>query len=771
MAHHFGRAAKASAAKWRSKDRSKDLKMRLGQQVKLGSFLIAVIAIAATAQAPKFYQAPSTKRMAERLLEVYRAQDFRTDPSKDAERVAYYREGLKQKLDPRTELKARLMLGDALLRAGDSAAAVSELQALRQGASEQGMVLAPYFVKELRQLLAVASLRLGEQENCLLNHTSESCLFPIRGGGIHQLKRGSQGALAELAELLKADGQDATSRWLFNVAAMTLGEYPAKVPPQWLIAPERFASDYDVKRFNDIAPQLGLNVTGHAGGSVIEDFDNDGFLDVMISSQGPLDQLRYFRNQGDGTFSERTKEAGLTGELGGLNIVHADYDNDGFADVLVLRGGWWGEHGNYPASLLRNNGNGTFDDVTEAAGLWSEHPTQTAAWGDYDNDGWLDLFIGHESSAQATPPSQVFHNNGHNNGNGKFSEVGASLGLSDLGFVKGATWGDYNNDDRLDLYVSIKGAANKLFRNDEKDAAGKWRFTDVTAAAGVGEPLHSFATWWWDYDNDGWQDLLAAGFYTETLNDLGAFEMRLPHKGATPRLYHNNGNGTFSDVTKQTRLDRVILAMGANFGDLDNDGWLDGYFGTGTPEFAALLPNRMFRNAGGKTFQDVTTAGGFGHLQKGHAVSFADLDHDGDEDIFEVIGGAYPGDTYQSVLFENPGHGNHWLSLELRGVKTNRSAIGARVSVKVKTKEGTRTIHRVVNAGGSFGDSPFRLHVGLGDAAAMQDVTIHWPTSGQTQTLRGLRMDEFYRVSEGASAAEAVTRKRLTWQSAATHRH
>jgi hypothetical protein len=739
--------------------------MRNRQWTKTSLFLL-LITVSGWAQSAKPYQAASTKRMNERLLEIYRAQDFRTDPSKDAERVTYYRDGLKQKLDARTELKARLALGDALLRAGDSAAAVNELQTLRTWAKAQGIVLAPYFEKELRQLLAVAALRLGEQENCLLNHTSESCLFPLRGGGIHQLKRGSQIAQTEFAALLQADGKDLTARWLLNLAAMTLGEYPAKVAPQWLIPPERFASDYDIKRFNDIAPQLGLNVTGHAGGSVIEDFDNDGLLDVMISGQGPLDQLRYFRNQGDGRFSERTKEAGLMGELGGLNVIHADYDNDGFADVLVLRGGWWGEHGNYPASLLKGHpdkwGNVTFDDVTAAAGLWSEHPTQTAAWGDYDNDGWLDLFIGHESSAQGNHPSQLFRNNG----NGTFTEVGAALGLRDLGFVKGAAWGDFNNDDRLDLYVSIKGAANKLFRNE-----GKNHFTEIAAQAGVTEPLHSFATWWWDFDNDGWQDLLAAGFYTETLNDLGAFEMGQPHKGATPRLYRNNGNGTFSDVTKAMRLDRVILAMGANFGDLDNDGWLDCYFGTGTPEFAALLPNRMFRNAGGKAFQDVTTSGGFGHLQKGHAVSFADLDHDGDQDVFEVIGGAYPGDTYQSVLFENPGHGHHWLSLELRGVKSNRSALGAKVKVTVKTQDGTRDLHRVISAGGSFGDSPLRLHVGLGDATAIQAVTIHWPVSGETQTLSTLRPNQSYLVIEGATSAQVITRKRLTWQKAATHRH
>ena len=718
----------------------------------------------AVAQPAPAYQSASTKRMAELLLRIYQAQDWKTDPSKDAERAAYYRSGLTQSLDLRTELKARVALADALLRAGDSAAAVTELETLRSAMQDKGILPAAYFQKELRQLLGVSYLRLGEQENCLLNHNGESCLFPIRGSGIHQLKRGSSGAAREFTALLQADPNDLSARWLLNLAQMTLGEYPDKVPAPWLIPSERFTSEYDIKRFTDTAPNVGLNVTGHAGGVAMDDFDGDGFLDLLLSSQGPLDQLRYFKNNGDGTFSERTNEAGLTGEIGGLNLIHADYNNDGFADVLVLRGGWWGEHGNYPPSLLKNNGNGTFDDVTEAAGLLSFHPTQTAAWADYDNDGWLDVFIGHEANAQTKHPSQLFHNNR----NGTFTEVGKQLGLADLGFVKGVAWGDYNNDGRADLYVSIKGATNRLFRNDGAKTAQRpdftaWKFTDVTAQAGVGAPLHSFATWFWDYDNDGWEDILVEGFYTETPNDIGAFHLGLPHRGETPRLFRNKHDGTFEDVTKAMKLDRVILAMGANFGDLDNDGWLDCYFGTGTPEFAALLPNKMFRNAGGKTFQDVTTSGGFGHLQKGHGIAFGDLDHDGDEDIFEVIGGAYPGDTYQSVLFANPGHGNHWVSLELRGVQSNRSAIGARVRIRVETKTGTRELFRSVGAVSSFGGSPFRLHVGLGDATAINEVEIRWPKSGKTQRFQNLKADSFYRVSEDAAKPMATTHKRFSF--------
>ena len=156
--------------------------------------------------------------------------------------------------------------------------------------------------------------------------------------------------------------------------------------------------------------------------------------------------------------SDVTAQAGLLGEVGGLNLVETDYNNDGHPNVLVLRGGWWGKQGCYPMSLLRNNGDGTFDDVTEAAGLMSLHPTQTAAWADFDSDGWLDLFVGHESRADDPHPSQLFHNN-HD---GTFSEMGERSGLANLGFVKGAAWGDFNNDGRPDLYVSVMYGRNHL---------------------------------------------------------------------------------------------------------------------------------------------------------------------------------------------------------------------------------------------------------------------------------------------------------------------
>ncbi len=227
--------------------------------------------------------------------------------------------------------------------------------------------------------------------------------------------------------------------------------------------------------------------------------------------------------------------------------------------------------------------------------------------------------------------------------------------------------------------------------------------------------------------------------------------MGLPYKAETPRLYHNNHDGTFTDVTKQVHLDRVILAMGAGFGDLDNDGWLDIYIGTGASDLDALLPNRMFRNAGGKRFQDVTTSGGFGHLQKGHSVAFGDINNDGQEDIFEEIGGALPGDSYQSVLFANPGHDNHWLSLDLEGVQTNRSAFGARIAVKLKTPEGDRHVYRTVGYGSSFGGNPLRQHIGVGKNTTIEEVEVSWPTSGTVQRFHDFPADHAYSIREGVN--------------------
>jgi hypothetical protein len=710
----------------------------------------------------------STRRMAALLRKIAHNADPIRNPYRNTERVLLVRSSLAGITDPMLQLKARMALADELLQSGDPFGALREHEILDQMLLDCGISNEDPVVTRILMDRVLCDLRMGELENCGANHNAESCLFPIHGGGVHLEKRGSRRAVADLSKLLGRHPSDLRARWLLNIAYMTLGEYPAKVPRAQLLDPQLFESDYDIGTFPDVAASVGLDVDGLAGGVVIEDFDNDGFLDVMVSSWGLTNQLRYFHNNGNGTFSERTEEAGLAGEVGGLNLIHCDYNNDGYMDVLILRGAWLGTEGHYPLSLLRNNGDGRFTDVTEEAGLLRFHPTQNAVWLDYNGDGWIDLFVGNESRpGDPNNPCELFRNNG----NGTFTECAAEHGLDLVGFFKGAASGDYNNDGRPDLFLSRKDGPPILLRNDgpatyDQSTTSPWRFTNVTEQAGITQPQSSFPCWFFDYNNDGWLDIMVTGYAIKDVGDVAADYLGLPHRGQLARLYRNNGDGTFTDVSAECGVNKLLHAMGCNFGDLDNDGWLDFYVGTGDPDLATLIPNRMFRNDGGRRFQDVTTSGGFGQLQKGHAIAFADINNDGTQDIYSVVGGAVEGDHYHHQLFANPGQGNNWLKLKLEGVKTNRAAIGARITVIVQTDDGERAIHRSVGSGGSFGASPMRQEIGLGQARAIRRVEISWPPTGLTQLLTGLEMNRLYHVREG-SPALGVSLTSFEWPSPA----
>ncbi|MBI2501949.1 MAG: CRTAC1 family protein [Candidatus Latescibacteria bacterium] len=698
--------------------------------------------------------------MAARLAQIAREQDVAVNYFLNGARVEYYR-NQKPPADPLKRLEFDANLAKELLYAGQTEEAIALFRKVQPQAERYRLKSKP----SIEEMLALSYLRLGGQDNCMLQHNPHSCVFPIAGEGIYKNQRGPRQAIPAYTALLEKDPADLASRWLLNIAYMSVGEYPQGVPPQWLIPPQTFASDYDIKYFPDIAPSLGLDLLSLAGAAMLEDFDGDGFLDLMVSAWGFNDQLRYFHNQGDGTFAERTEEAGLTGIVGGLNMNQADYDNDGDPDVLVLRGAWFGEQGRIPNSLLRNNGDNTFEDVTEAAGLLSFHPTQTAAWGDYDNDGRLDLFIGNETMPNS--PRERFHpcELYHNEGQGRFREVARENGLAVVGFVKGVAWADYDNDGDQDLYLSRFTEPNLLFRNEGSDGQGRWRFAEVSRQAGVSLPLRSFPTWFFDYDNDGWEDLFVAGYETivgwAIVQDVVADYLGLPTEAEPCKLYHNRGDGTFVDLSQQAQVSKVIYTMGCNFGDLDNDGWLDFYLSTGNPDFRSMMPNRMFRNAGGQFFQDVTTAGGFGHLQKGHGVSFGDLDNDGDQDLYAVLGGAYTGDLFQNVLFENPGHGNHWITLKLEGVQSNRAGIGARIRVRVAEPQGMRDIRLTVGTGASFGANSLQQEIGLGQATAIEEIEVRWP-SGEVQHFSEVEMDHFYQIREDRDERVPLQRRQFS---------
>lgn len=666
------------------------------------------------------------------------------------------------------QLTLRLRYARELLGAGRFDDCLKTLDSVLEDAQALGPGVAGRARIRVLNLKAAAYLRMAEEQNCHLTTSQDACLLPIRGGGVHSRREGATHAAETLLEILSLTPQDLQARWLLNVAHMTLGSYPQGVPEPFLIPPEVFASEHPMPRYDNVAREAGLDLFGLSGGVVLDDLDGDRRLDLMISHLGFGDQTRLFHNRGDGSFEDRTQQAGILGEVGGLNLVSTDYDNDGRVDVLILRGGWMGSEGRFPLSLLRNEGDGRFSDVTVAAGLLRFAPTQTAAWLDYDGDGWLDLFIGTESTPSSPHPCELFHNNG----DGTFTEVGRETGVDVTGFVKGVTAGDYDNDRRPDLYLSLLGGSNILLHNEgPTGAAGEravWHFTSATDAAGVAQPLASFATFFFDYDNDGWEDLFVAGYSIESIaRDVTADRLGLPTDAERGRLYRNRGDGSFEDVTVEAGLYRVVPAMGLNFGDLDSDGFLDIYLGTGNPDLTSIVGSRMFRNAEGRVFQDVTTAGNFGHLQKGHAIAFGDVDNDGDQDVFAQMGGALLTDNAFSALYRNPGNRNHWLGVELVGVTSNRRALGARLKVTIETEGGPRTVFRTVGSGGSFGCGPFRQQLGLGSASRIVALEIFWPVTGDTQRLPDLELDQWYEVREGVEEARRLDLPRFALPGAA----
>ena len=656
-------------------------------------------------------------------------------------------------------LENRVSRGYERLRAGRVDDAITDLQlaldlAISTNSELRGRV---------RELLGQAWMRRGELDNCIMDGSGAACLVPFSDEAVHARTEGMTNA-AELwtAFLTEDDPTKPAPRWLLNVCHMALGDFPDGVPAQWRGPDDMLVPEATLPMWPNVAPSLGIAERDYAGTAALEDFDGDGLLDILFSSHNPKRGARLYLNQGDGDFCEASDQSGLSAITGMLHASVEDYDNDGDWDIAGPRAGWYSAEGLIRMSLLRNDGQGHFTDVAVQAGLADTvGPSQVAAWADVNGDGWIDLFVGREKAGDTYPSSSMYMNQG----DGTFEDWAPQVGLEINDFVKGAAFGDMDNDGDPDLYVSVMAGDNHLFRNDRDER----RFTDITRATGTKGPRASFSTWWFDYDQDGWLDLFATGYpitfvsrgplsddfgravegYIEDIFDLS-------DDGEHAALYHNLSDG-FEDVSVELALDDVLAPMGTNFGDLNVDGWPDIYMGTGSAGFDALDPSVAYLNQNGQRFLDVTTSTGLGHLQKGHGIAFGDLDEDGDEDILADIGGAFTGDDFPDALFLNPTTDTHSVTLRLEGVSSPRSANGARVRIVTPT----RTWHHVVGMWSSFGNNSHQVEAGLGAETTITRVEIDWP-SGQREVVQNVPVDEVITLREGQGMSAHRPRQLIT---------
>jgi hypothetical protein len=693
-----------------------------------------------------FAQHRSTNlEMVDMLSEIADSTNYPENPAASNARLKHYKLSLTYAQQFDDSLNFQYLICQTLLELGREAEAI--------GLAEKMLTTVDDYSSEnsytIMRTLALAFLRRGERVNCVEGHTSASCIFPIKGEGLQKNTTASKKAISIYEKILFHDSTDMESRWLLNLASMAIGEYPNGVQSGFVIRGLDAPSSHTVSPFIDAAMHTGLDTENMAGGSIVEDFNNDGLLDIVTSGWGLEESMHYHQNNGDGTFTNVSKISQIDQITGGLNIIQTDYNNDGWKDIFVLRGAWLREFGQQPNSLLRNNGDGTFSDVTIESGLLSFHPTQTATWADFNNDGWLDVFIGNENrSLPDNHPCELYINNA----DGTFTEVAKTANCDLRLFAKGVTSGDFDNDGKVDLFISSMNGRKVLLKNT-LTKNGKLKFKDVSNNSGINaQHTPTFSTWFWDYDNDGMLDLFCAGY--DASNSLATYAAQdalnvLSKNNGSLFVFRNLGNGKFSDVSGTLGFGKGVFAMGANFGDINNDGFLDIYLGTGNPLFQSQIPNKMFLNISGNGFEDVTTSARVGSLQKGHGVSFGDLNNDGNLDIHIDMGGAYEGDAYQNSLYINSGGTeNKSVSIMLEGMNANKAAIGAKLKLSFRDGDKQRIVYREVNSGGSFGANTLEQHIGIGSAKQIDHLEITWPGSNLRQEFTDIKAGESIRIVE-----------------------
>ena len=593
----------------------------------------------------------------------------------------------------------------------------------------------------------IARLRLGHYPaatadfEVVLRETPDSPTT-LRALGATLLRMGAPGpASAALRQAVELEPELLEPRWNLMVAAGRSGEDAASLPERYrLDIPDRSAAS--PVRFDEASSEVGIERWSRARASAWADFDGDGDLDLF--TLGIRDPHALYRNRlredGAAAFAPAALDAALFDPRGGWSALFFDYDRDGDPDLYVTRDGWDGEDGN---SLYRNDG-GRFVDVAAAAGAASSADGFTAAVADVNRDGLLDLYVANGVATRGGAPNELFLGAPE----GRFVERAEPMGVADHGRSIGSAFGDYDRDGWPDLLVVNFFDRPVLYRNVE--GAG---FEDVSAEAGIAAPHEGFVGFFFDYDNDGWLDILVVGFTSDMEVALRSrIEGKAVAEGSRLALYRNGGDGAFTDVTLEAGLSWNLGAMAATFGDYDNDGWLDIFVGVGAPPMERFEANRLFRNLGDGTFADVSASAGVDDLGKGHGATFADFDHDGDLDLFVPIGGAFPGDRQKSRFYRNPAsemrHPNGWLHILLRATSLHPDAVGAQVELRVTDAPGAPVQLQEVAIGGGFGVTPSPiLEFGLGQHQVVAEVTIRWPGGGH-RVLRNIPANQRILVVE-----------------------
>jgi hypothetical protein len=535
-----------------------------------------------------------------------------------------------------------------------------------------------------------------------------------------------------------------------------------------------------VPQFEDIAQKAGLTVPhisspdkkyiidSMSGGVGLIDCDNDGKLDIITVNGSTVERYRQggdpmitlYHQDANLKFTDITKAAGLTRKGWGMGVAVADYDNDGLQDIYVT-----GFGGN---ALYHNLGNCKFEDVTEKAGVAGGGFSTGAAWADYDRDGRVDLFVsryvhvdidklpefGNDARycrfktvmVQCGPWGMTGESDllFHNKGDGTFEEVSKKAGVDDSHayYGLGATWGDYDNDGWPDLYVANDTGPNFLYHNKHDGTFEEIGLLSGSALSGDGLQQGSMGVDWGDYLHEGRLSMLVTNF-TE--------------QGST--LYHNQGNDSFADVSVRAKIMKPtypLVSWGTAFFDMDNDGWLDIFIASGHvyPQVDSIpgaaqyrQPLVLLRNHRDGTFEDVSSTLESLPLKSRRGVAFGDINNDGNVDVVVLNVGEAP-----SLLLNHNQSSNHRVLFKLVGTKSNKAAIGARVTVKA----GSLTQFDEVRGGASYlSQNDLRLHFGLGDNDKMNEITIRWP-NGETETLREVAADFIYTIVEGAGIDRKV---------------